>query len=440
MEGTQISEDAENLPRLSERNRATRNNQRLMAFLAMLSYKLTLDVMYYFLISRLWRSQGFTLNVSIAKLIESYLLFLIVYAAMPKSFRKLSDVMMWLLIVLSYVPMLTIYAFKSESRIYMYAATSFWLGVNLLMRSVNMSVLPAKARKIVRNPLFVVVSLAAILILGMAYWRSGFFLNLSLAGVYEIRSNYVGMNIPLSGYLINWQSYVVNPILFAIFFVRRKWIGVILIIVIQMCLFSVTGNKSFLFALPFVFSLIWVIRRKNPLAVIAGGLVVLLLLGALSYWLLEDLWLHSLVNRRTLMLPANLSFMYNDFFSKHEYVYLSDSIFRFFLDYPYELSPPNLIGYTYFGSPETNANTGVIGNAFMNFGFAGLVIFGLLLVLILKVMDALARGKDARIAIAAVTMSAFVLVNSALLTCLLTHGLLLALVIMYFLPDTDTTP
>jgi hypothetical protein len=404
----------------------------------MFSYKVTLDVLYYFLISKLWRSGGFTLNISVAKLIESYFLFLLVYLSMPKSFRKLSNVMVWLLIVLSYVPMLTIFAFKSESRSYMYAVTTFWLGVNILMASASMSVLPAKARKMIRSPALIILSVVAILILAIAYWRTGFFLNLDLTRIYEIRSQYVGLNIPLSGYLINWQAYVVNPMLFTLFLVRRKWVWLITIVAIQLCLFSVTGSKSFLFALPFTLALIWLVKRRSPLAVIAGGAAGVSLLGGMSYLLLKDMWLHSLVVRRTLFMPANLSFLYHDFFSKHGYVCLSDSIFRGFIEYPYELVPPHLISQVYFGNPDMNANTGVVGNAFMNFGFIGLLLFGVLLVLVLKLMDALARHKDARIAVAAVATSAFVLSNSALLTGLLTHGLLLALVLIYFLPDTET--
>ena len=65
----------------------------------------------------------FELQFNIIKFIESFILLFIVFLFMPKTSKKLSSIMSWLFILLSYVPMLTIFAFKDESRIFTYAVT-----------------------------------------------------------------------------------------------------------------------------------------------------------------------------------------------------------------------------------------------------------------------------------------------------------------------------
>jgi hypothetical protein len=80
---------------------------------------------------------------------------------------------------------------------------------------------------------------------------------------------------------------------------------------------------------------------------------------------------------------------------------------------------------------QSSANVGLFGDAFANFGFAGCFIFAMLFALLLKVVDAAARTTDPRIAVALVGMASFQLVNSGLLTTLLTHGLALAIVALW---------
>jgi hypothetical protein len=197
--------------------------------------------------------------------------------------------------------------------------------------------------------------------------------------------------------------------------------------------------KTFLFALPFVLILMWVITRKNPLAWMAIGLVGIILLGMASYRLIDDIWISSLFTRRVLLRPAQLSFFYYDFFSKNEFVFLSHSIFRFFWDYPYHLNPPYLIGDIYFNTPKSNAVTGITGDAYMNFGFVGLSLCAILLAVILKIINSFSRNKDIKVTIAAIAMPVITFTNSALLTTLLTHGGLLALILLYLLPKEKVT-
>jgi len=424
-----------NYERLSSYNIDIVKKDTIWSFLSIFLYKFILDLSYYFIISSVWSYSKFELHVNGMKLFESYFLLVVIFILIPKSSKKLSNIMIWLLILLSYVPMLTLFALKDEPRIFMYAVTAFWLTVFLLSHTPSVDLTILDRSRVIIYTLFVCLSIFVFL---MIYRYSGFSFNLDLTKVYEIRSKFSELKIPLAGYLFVWLGYIVNPLFFALFYIKRKWILVAFIVSLQLLLFSSTGNKTFLFALVFVLALMWVMTRKYPLAYMAMGLVGIVSLGILSCWLVGDVWISSLFTRRTLLDQPQQYFFYYDFFSKNGFTFLSQHhIFSLFLDYPYPLDPPHLIGKIYYGNPQSNANTGIVGDAYMNFGFLGLVLWSILIGLILKIVDSCSKGVDLRIGVAAIAMPVFSLINSALLTNLLTHGLLLVLLLLYLLPKRE---
>jgi hypothetical protein len=409
------------------------NKSTMWAFFSLVLFKIVLDLSYYFVISPDWSYAGFILDLNNLKLVESYLLLLVIFILMPKSANKLSNILVWIMILISYVPMLTIFAFTDAPRIYMYAVSAFWVLVFLLLYAPipRLTIPPLKQAGIIRSSLFILLG-ATVLLLIFKYVGLSF--NFDLLKVYDIRSEYVAAGIPLGGYLIPWMARIVNPVFFAIFLRQRKWLLVAIVIVLQLWIFSATGHKGYLFHLPFVFALIWIIQRRNPLAYMGIGLFGIVLLGTLLSCLADNHWMSTLFTRRTLLVTGLLPFLYYDFFSQHALIYLSASKIGFFADYPYHLNPPNLIGETYFNAPTMSANTGITGDAFMNFGFLGLVLWGVLLFIILKLVDSCAERVDLRIGVAAIATPALALTNSALMTSLLTHGLWLTLLLLYLLP------
>jgi len=406
----------------------------IWAFMSLLLYKIVLDLSYYFLISKIWAYSRFELNFNGIKLLESFFLLCIIFIMMPKSSKKLSNIIVWLLTLLSYVPMLTLFAFMNQPRSYMYAVTGFWMLVFLLLKLPGISILSLKKSqsKIIYYSLFICLF---IIVLFLIYKYIGFSINFDLMKVYDIRSQFVELKVPLAGYLFTWMGYILNPIFFILFITRKKWIFATMVVSLQILLFSITGNKSFFFALPYIFILISIVPRKNSFSWMTIGLATIILVGMLSYWLADNLWILNLFVRRTLLVPAQLSFFYYDFFSKNQFTFLSHhQIFRAFLDYPYYLNPAHLIADIYFNSPQGGANNGIYADAYMNFGFIGLVLWGGFLAILLKLYNSISNNKDIKITIAAVAMPVMSLTNSAFLTCLLTHGILLSLIVLYLLP------
>jgi len=413
----------------------------LWLLISVFSYKAALDAAYYFVICNIWHYMGFTLRLDAWKFVESYILLTILFIAAPRSLSKLSTVFVWLLMLLSYVPMLTYFAFADGDRLYMYGVTFFWLITILIIHLPvpYIRLLPLKQAKMVIYLLFICFGLTTLYLI----WRYlGLSLKFDLAGVYDIRSAYTQAQIPMAGYLFSWMAKVVNPVLFSIFILKKKWAPAALTVLLQLLLYSATGHKIYFYILPFVLVLMWIVTRKNALSYITIMFAGLVLLGMLAYWWPGHIWISSFVANRTLMLPAQISFHYYDFFSRNDLVYLTDSRLGFFMNYPYDLPPPYLIGTIYFGDPNTSANTGIYGDAYMNFGLAGLAIYSIVLGIVLKTMDICSRRLDLRLGVAVIAASAISLTNGALTTAFLTGGLWLAIVILYLLPkdSPDSEP
>ncbi len=405
------------------------------ALVAVVLFRITLDLCYYLVISHVWAYDGFVLTPDLFRVLESYLLLVVVFGCLPKSAAKLTDFFVCMLVLVAYVPMLTLFALAGSDRVFTYAATGFWIIVLCLTRLPAVSLPVPKDTGVI---LLVLGSCLTICVLAVVYFKMGFSLTLDLGGVYDIRRRYVALAIPIAGYVFNWVALIVAPAGFAWFVSRKRWAIASAIVVVQLLLFSATGHKVYLFALPFVAVLMWLTKRRRPLAVMATGLAVVTAAGAISHWAFGDMWLSHLFARRTLLLPAYLSYQYYDFFSENGPVFLSHSVLRFFFDYPYQLDPPHLIAQVYYNNPGMGANNGVVGDAFMNFGFPGLVLWAVILAGFIKLLDSCSRKVNLTVGVGAMAVPVFTLSNSALLTNLLTGGVLVAALVLYLMPKEDS--
>ncbi len=422
----------------------------LLIFLSIIFYKIILDISYYFVVSRAWDYAGYGIQAlwdyvgynfifNNVKIFESYFLLLIVLIFVPKSSKKLSNIITWLLVLFAYIPMLTIYAMKDGARLYILAITCFWLIVFLLLKflpNIHLPFLKKTQAKTIHYAIFIIFSGMAIISI-LKYF--GLVFNLNLKTIYETRTLfYANLRGPAIEYLFNWLALVVNPVFLFIFFKKKKWLLSVLSLAIQILIFSATGNKIYLFAIPYIVFVALLVNRRRPFVCASLVLSIVVGVGILSYFLLGDVWLTALFTHRTLFTPALLSFHYYDFFSQNNFIYLSSQrIFRNFINYPYDLDPPHLISTTYFNRPQMSSNNGIFADAYMNFGFWGLIIWAILLAIFLKAIDSFSRNKDKQICLVAIGISVMLFTNMPFLTSLITGGLLLGLIILYLLPPLN---
>jgi hypothetical protein len=274
--------------------------------------------------------------------------------------------------------------------------------------------------------------------------RFGFHFQLvALDSIYDVRGDYaqaLAGTSSLVAYSLGWQGNVMNMLLMAMGLVRRNVLFLAAGLSGQLFLFSITGFKSLLFSGLLCLLVYAVIHHRGRYAglSILWGLVGMICLTLGLRTLVPDsstaVTLLSVFLQRTLAMPGLLSGQFYEFYSNNPPAYLGYSIFRSFVHYPYGLEPARLLGQLYFGNPDTSANAHIWADAYCNFRTPGLFVFTGVLAVFLWVYDSCARGRDKAITTIFLAIPALSLCNSGLLTTLLTHGLGLALLMVYLMP------
>ncbi|WP_430536410.1 hypothetical protein [Listeria rocourtiae] len=253
--------------------------------------------------------------------------------------------------------------------------------------------------------------------------------------VYDLREQYRSQVNRFSGYAINWQSKIIHTFMIVWGVLNRNKTLIMLGIIGQLFIFSITGHKSILLSAVFIFGLLFCLRKDGQ----GFASVFLLGLNLLMYTtFLLDTWLEtteftSIFVRRMLATPGLLLSYYFDFFSVNEQVHLSHSIFSFFLSYPYEKLPAFLIGDYYFNRPDLAANANLWADAYANFGYFGIVVFTLLLCAVLYLYDSISTKHSLRFSALLMAMPTWSLVDTSFITAILTHGILLAFLLNYLI-------
>jgi hypothetical protein len=265
-------------------------------------------------------------------------------------------------------------------------------------------------------------------------------ISFDLTAVYEVREEFLDQVAPFMGYLVPWQGYVLNPALLLIALRRRSLLLGALGLGLQLLLFGMTGFRAFLL-IPALLLVAYLFGQRRHLAALAlAGMMAVIGIALLLYAWLDQPLIPLLLVDRVIVVPAEIHYWYYDFFGVYGQapLQLSQSILGAFTTIHFSVPIAEVIGWRYMGS-AASANVGVFGDAFANFGFAGCAIFALLLALVFKAVDAAGRAASPRVGAALLAMPAFQLVNTGLLTTLLTHGLALAILVLWALgPDTQS--
>ncbi len=143
----------------------------------------------------------------------------------------------------------------------------------------------------------------------------------------------------------------------------------------------------------------------------------------------------SYIQTRTILLPNLLGFQYYDFFKDRELLYLRESIIgRLGFSKPYDHYTVNIISDIYYNNLEANANTGLCGDAFANFGWSSLIFYPLVIVLILKVLDKCTVNINAKPLMTICVLFSITFINASFFTLLLTNGYIFMCIFMLFYP------
>lgn len=434
-------------PKMGSRPSARKGGHSLsrsvvLAATATLSLRAALDFTYVNYIDKYFAdslSAGiFALTeISLLQLLESYAIALILsiwLAAFLYRWWRPSGIALLLYFVFVILPLSSLYGLTDAPRSFFYAVAGSFAMLIVVTKRLPQVKAPCPSRDLAYLGLTIVLGIGAYVYGSLLFTEGLGRFSLDLLSVYEVRAEYVQTRTPFLGYFVPWQANIIN-IFLLIYAVhgRRYWLAG-LAIAAQLLLFGMTGHKSFLLAPILAGGVYFLWARKHAFSWMMLGATLAVMVSFATFLVTSDHLVSSLLIRRLFFVPAANHLIYYDFFSRLEnpYVMLSNSALGLFVRYPYDVPVPVVIAREYW-SREFWPNVGYLGDAFAHLGFMGMFLFSIVLGIFLRVLDSVGSKLPHHVGAAIISVSAMALINSGLFTSLFTHGLALALAMLWLL-------
>ncbi len=402
-----------------------------------LLYKLLLDITYVALLYPLYAYAGFDLHTDFLSVLTGGMCAIGVILLLPGQLQRVSDLLIYALAAIMVLPLTTYCTFGGGSKTLTMVAFLFYVVALTLVKltpTVELPELPRTAADLIFLGMFVL--LVVYIVFTSVYYLgfSVFNISFDFTGVYETRSVYKATTIPLSGYLYPWAGNAVFPAAMAYYLHRKRYGFVVAAAFASLMIYTVTGQKSTLFAIALTIGVYIALRFKSKLMWIALAVLGLTLVCTVVYYALDSIMPYSMFVRRLLILPAKITDEYHAVFSEFPKLRLSHSILSGVFPYPFATDPAELIGGLFYNEGETHANTGILGDGFMNFGYVGMLVWSVLFAFLLKVADCLSCKKNLAVCGACVAPFMILLSNCALFTVFSTHGLMITFLLILLFP------
>jgi hypothetical protein len=428
------------------RLRTSDAGRRAAVVAGVLALLVTIHLSYQFLVAPRYSYMKLTYQAPDLPIYVTMVLLLVALAGiMPIRLRRPADFLLWVLYVLVVIPSLTIsYLARTvtdEQQLMLGFVVSGSFAVAVLASRLPSGWLASHVRPLTPQLFWILVAVfSAVTYLSLATSGS---LRLSLPGlgeVYSVRSTFAEAASAnrLLAYLMPSQASVINPLLIAAGIGRRRVCLVLAGVVGELLLYGAAGNKSILFSIPALLLVAFFYRggRRPPGTLISWGLAGIIGAAALIDEVLSTPWLTSLFTRRFIDVPGLLTGAWVNTFSQGPKAHFAYSFLSSFLSYPYPVTPPFVVAEQFFNTPSMNANANLFADGYANFGWPGMVFEALVFAAILVLANAAGHRMPTRAAVMLLVMPAISLSNGSVLTSLLTHGVLLALLTMAFAPPS----
>lgn len=406
-------------------------------------FRFFLEFVYIYFVHAHYAYYHFGLDYNLTYWLISYIFLFCVIWKVPGLLRtaSLADIVLALLILMYFVPYTVLFAYSRHDLGYALFVLGYFLLMILFNQyiKINHVVIKGIHKGIGDTKYFVIIIVVMGLIrVAASGIYTGFRISFDFSEYYELRAEAREYALPeVIRYLLGWSTTGLTVGLVYSIIRKRKLLSVFIAICTVLA-FSFNGKKSILFSL-IIAVLIGLFYdekyiRKIPAAFTAltgAGLLESLVLGERSF-------ICKYFLRRILFIPPNISILHYDYFSTHEYDYLRTSVMRRFgFQSPYASygKIPRLIGSVYFGKRAMafNANTGLCGDAFANFGYLSILFAPFVIILTFKLIEKCARFSDREVQVMVSIYVAYAFINGSYFTLLFTNGMLFLMILLLFL-------
>ena len=404
---------------------------------AILILRVVLDLTYIFVVAPQFASTGFTLDISVVKWAESYLLTVIIGLLVPLRLERPSDLLLGLFASVTFAPLFTYYSLTDSPRSFMYMMFSCFIVVATARRIPWPKIPRLKSGPSIALALCITGLLATtVFVISSGAYE---LFNLDMARVYEFRSALASLDGGVMAYINSWSFRIFNITMLAWAILRKHHKLVPVVLLAQVVLFGVSSHRSVLFAPVLIIGLVILSRFKSAPRLIVWMTTVSVSLSALFFLIFGNVNPVSLFARRLLFVPAFLDFQYYEFFQTAGFVRMSNGVLSFLFEYPFSELPPTLISEYAYGVDTVWANAGYIATSYMHFGWIGVVVLSALVGYLLSLVDHLTVGHvPVWFGLALVSVGFVMLFTGGDFgTTLLTHGLGVSMLLLWLLSSSE---
>ncbi len=416
--------------------------------LVIVLYKITFDLVYIYFTSKVFNYMNSKLVFDVTKYIIGWFFFIILLVLFQiLLYDSLNSFFFKIMFLLSGVPGLSLFGMLSIDMNKYILTVIYWffmiLAFSVLQNKKKFFLSSNLSLAIKDHPTFYNILLMISAVSTIYFWMKygNFRIITSLFDVYEYRFLFrnAEMNTILR-YLFVWTGNVFLPYLFAVFLVKRQWSRNLLVLFCGILFFSIDGMKTRIILYALILFTTLLFRKTNRydkvISTIGFSLSITGLLALIFYKLLNISSLGALYHR-TFSVPAELGYKYLDFFANNPKLYLSESILKSFISAPYSVLSSFIIGSDTSSAVDAiNANTGMVGDSYANFGFLGTIIYPFMIAFSFTIFDFFSRKQD-RIVVTCVSLIViWYLINASFFTWLLTGGFMIYIFI-FILSDAN---
>lgn len=413
-------------------------NNNKIELMGMFIYILILQIAYRLIYkdNNAW-IQNFDVNYNLIKTVFSYLIIVIVFVLNEKINSNFVKFYNKLFIILMLVPISIIYSVRDFSTfVYLMFIIEFFImvyGYRLLCK-INFRKYIEKVdfRKYIKkinitNVTYYIFWLITIFVIACCFKYNGFpkLTALNLYNVYNVREQFY---LPkYVQYLYNFETEFIILFLMVISLYKKNYGRVVLAFFIQLLFFLWKADKMILFSCPLVFIVYIFISKLDYKKYIEKNII-----WAIIYICIFTIILNLTITkmplglfvRRLLLVPANLKFVYVDFFTNNPKIGFVGTVMNSLLkqDNPYiDYAYPNKIADIYFNSPEMYSNTGFLVEGFARWGYIGFIIIPVIYIVIMKILDKGSRNMSFPLMVS-MSIIPLMMLNDSFLIPLATFG------------------
>jgi len=336
--------------------------------------------------------------------------------------------------------MLTLYGLADRARAYTYMSllTYFVILATLIVfprAKIGVFRYGFNLAMIVSGVLSIVVILLLIRKIGLGHFNLRFWDYTQMVQNRWLVQSELEENIYLA-YLYFWLFIVFIPTLIIGSLAKRHYGLFFVLLSIQIILTGLTARRHTLMVIPVLIGAYTIVKKERlgPMLMVLGFMGIVAITTLISL-IMPGLRIIGTWMERFFFVPARINYAFYEFFSVAGYVYLSSTKLPIPIDYPFEMIPEMMVSHYILLNPESVASCGFIGTSYMHAGLLGMVIFGIIVGILLRLVDSLIVGRmPLRVGIP-LSMVIFngLLRGADLTTWFLTFGGLIGIIMLFLL-------